>query len=60
MVQEIEVKMSKQEAKEKVEDLKKEIITMEWDIEHHGLKLKQGLYDKKKAELEAVKKFLGT
>ena len=60
MVQEVEVKMNKQEAKEKVEDLKKEIITMEWDIEHHSLKLKQGLYDKKKAELEAIKKFLGT
>ena len=58
MVQEVEVRMKKSEAKEKVEDLRKEIITMEWDIEHHGLKLKQGLYDKKKAELEAVKKFL--
>ena len=60
MSEEVEIKMNKQEAKEKVEDLRKEIITMEWDIEHHGLKLKQGLYDKKKAELEAVKKFLGT
>ena len=60
MSEEAEIKMNKQEAKEKVEDLRKEIITMEWDIEHHGLKLKQGLYDKKKAELEAIKKFLGT
>ncbi len=60
MAEEVEVKLNKQEAKEKAEDLRKEIITMEWDIEHHGLKLKQGLYDKKKAELEAIKKFLGT
>lgn len=56
----IEVIMSKEEARDTVEDLKKEIITMEWDIQHHGLKLKQGLYDKKKAELEAIKKFLTT
>lgn len=52
--------MKKKEAEEKVEDLRREIITMEWDIEHHGLKLKQGLYERKKAELEAVKKFLNT
>lgn len=57
---EIEVDMSKQDARNKAEDLRKEIITMEWDINHHGLKLKQGLYDKKKSELEAIKKFLGT
>ncbi|MBL7100352.1 MAG: hypothetical protein ISS23_00180 [Nanoarchaeota archaeon] len=57
---EYEVRLKKGEAKEKAEDLQKEIITMEWDIEHHSLKLKQGLYDKKKAELEAIKKFLGT
>ena len=60
MTEEAKIKLNKQEAKEKVEDLRKEIITMEWDIEHHGLKLKQGLYDKKKSELEAIKKFLGT
>ena len=60
MSEEIEIKMSKGEARTKVEDLRKEIVTMEWDIEHHGLKLKQGLYDKKKVELEAIKKFLTT
>ena len=60
MTEEAKIKLNKQEAKEKVEDLRKEIITMEWDIVHHGLKLKQGLYDKKKSELEAIKKFLGT
>jgi len=60
MVEESNVKLNKREAQDRVESLRKEIITMEWDIEHHGLKLKQGLYDKKKAELEAVKKFLGT
>lgn len=58
MAEEIKVKISKQEAEEKADDLRREIITMEWDIEQHGLKLKQGLYDKKKMELEAIKKFL--
>lgn len=58
--EETEIRMTKEEARDKAEDLRKEIVTMEWDIEHHGLKLKQGLYDKKKAELEAVKKFLNS
>ena len=60
MVQETEVKLNKREATDRLENLQKEILTMEWDIEHHGLKLKQGLYDKKKAELEEIKKFLNT
>lgn len=53
-----EIKLTKTEAKDKCESLIKEIRTMEWDIEHHGLMLKQGLYDKKKAELEAIQNFL--
>ncbi|MBU4502467.1 MAG: hypothetical protein KKA79_07760 [Nanoarchaeota archaeon] len=60
MVQETEVKLNKREATDRLENLQKEIMTMEWDIEHHGLKLKQGLYDKKKSEIEAIKKFLTT
>lgn len=58
MVQEEDIMLNKKEAEERAEALRKEIITMEWDIEHHGLKLKQGLYDQKKAELEAIKNFL--
>ncbi len=54
-----ETELNKEEIRERYENLRKEIITMEWDIEHHGLKLKQGLYDKKKFELEALKKLLG-
>lgn len=50
--------LSKEEAQERFESLRREIITMEWDIEHHGLKLKQDLYEKKKLELETLKKFL--
>jgi len=53
-----ETGINKTEARERYEGLRREIITMEWDIEHHGLKLKQGLYDRKKAELEALKKLL--
>lgn len=53
-----ETELNKTEAQERFEALRREIITMEWDIEHHGLKLKQGLYDRKKAELETLKKFL--
>lgn len=53
-----EIEITKNEARERYEDLRREIVTMEWDIEHHGLKLKQGLYDRKKVELEALKKFL--
>lgn len=60
MVQEVEIKLSKEEAQERAEALRKEIITMEWDIEHHGLKLKQDLYEQKKAELEAIKNFLNS
>lgn len=58
MIQESDIKLDKKEAEHKVEKLRKEIITMEWDIEHHGLKLKQDLYDKKKAELESIMTFL--
>ncbi len=53
-----EISMTKKEAEERFENLRREIVTMEWDIEHHGLKLKQGLYEKKKSELEALKKVL--
>ncbi len=60
MMEETEIGLSKKEAEEKADDLRRELITMEWDIEHHGLKLKQDLYDKKKAELEAIKKFLNS
>ncbi|MBM3200238.1 hypothetical protein FJZ53_04835 [Candidatus Woesearchaeota archaeon] len=59
MVDEIEIKLSKEEAQERFENLKKEVTTMEWDIQHHGLKLKQGLYDKKKSELDSLRNFLG-
>ena len=52
------IKITRSEARERYEDLRREIVTMEWDIEHHGLKLKQGLYDRKRVELEALKKFL--
>ncbi len=58
MVQEEDIMLNKKEAEERAEALRKEIITMEWDIEHHGLKLKQDLYEQKKAELEAIKNFL--
>ena len=58
MADETGIKMNKDEARERIEDLSKEIMTMEWDINHHGLKLKQNLYDKKKAELDKIKKFL--
>jgi len=58
MNQEIEVKLTKSEAREMIETLRKEIMTMEWDIEHHGLKLKQGLYDRKRERLDAIEKFL--
>ncbi len=60
MEKEIEIQMSKKEAADRMEDLRREIMTMEWDIKHHGLKLKQGLYEKKQAELEAIKNFLST
>ncbi len=53
-----ETELNKAEAQERYEGLRREIVTMEWDIEHHGLKLKQGLYDRKKVELEALKKLL--
>lgn len=58
MVQEEDIMLNKKEAEERAEALRKEIITMEWDIEHHGLKLKQDLYEQKKVELEAIKNFL--
>jgi len=51
-------KVSKEEAFEKFETLKKEVIVLEWDIRHNNAKLKQGLYEKKKAELENLRKIL--
>jgi hypothetical protein len=53
-----ETELSKTEARERFEALRREVVTMEWDIEHHGLKLKQELYDRKKVELESLKKLL--
>jgi len=50
--------ITKNEAFEKFETLKKEVIVLEWDIRHNNAKLKQGLYEKKKAELENLRKAL--
>ena len=60
MVQESDIKLDKKEAENKAEVLRREIITMEWDIEHHGLKLKQDLYDKKKEEFKSIMTFLNS
>ena len=60
MVQESDIRLDKKEAENEAEKLRREIITMEWDIEHHGLKLKQDLYDKKKEEFESIMTFLNS
>ena len=60
MVQESYIKLDKKEAENKAEKLRREIITMEWDIKNHGLKLKQDLYDKKKEEFESIMTFLNS
>ncbi len=58
MVETEKIEITKEEAEERAESLRRELVTMEWDIEHHGLRLKQDLYEKKKAELESLKSFL--
>ncbi len=58
MVETEKIEITKEEAEERAEALMRELVTMEWDIEHHGLRLKQDLYEKKKAELESLKSFL--